>query len=105
MKSHVGQRTLWLLAFLFLTSSPLFAQNLALGKASIASSAVQAAGNAFDGNSGTRWESSATDQQYIIVDLGSVQSIDRIRLSWETALGKNFTLDISAVTAAPSDAS
>ena len=105
MKSHVGQRTLWLLAFLFLTSSPLFAQNLALGKASIASSAVQAAGNAFDGNSGTRWESSASDQQYIIVDLGSVQSIDRIRLSWETALGKNFTLDISAVTAAPSDAS
>ena len=96
---------LWLLAFLFLTNSPLFAQNLALGKASIASSAVQAAGNAFDGNSGTRWESSATDQQYIIVDLGSVQSIDRIRLSWETALGKNFTLDISAVTAAPSDAS
>ena len=105
MKSYVGQRALWLLTFLFLVSSPLFAQNLALGKASIASSAVQAAGNAFDGNSGTRWESSASDPQYIIVDLGSVQSVDRIRLSWETALGKNFTLDISTVTAAPSDAS
>ncbi|MFD1875650.1 discoidin domain-containing protein [Hymenobacter bucti] len=104
MKSYVGQRTLWLLTFLFLVSSPLFAQNLALGKASIASSAVQAAGNAFDGNNGTRWESSASDPQYIIVDLGSVQSVDRIRLSWETALGKNFTLDISTVTAAPSDA-
>jgi hypothetical protein len=104
MKSYVGQRTLWLLVFLLLVSSPLFAQNLALGKASIASSAVQAASNAFDGNSGTRWESSTSDPQYIIVDLGSVQSIDRIRLLWEAALGKNFTLDISTVTTAPSDA-
>jgi hypothetical protein len=105
MKPYVGQRITWLLAFLLLVSTPLFAQNLALGKAALASSAVQAASNAFDGNSGTRWESSASDPQYIIVDLGSVQSIDRIRLSWETALGKNFTLDVSAVTAAPSDAS
>ncbi|TVT39095.1 T9SS type A sorting domain-containing protein [Hymenobacter setariae] len=105
MKSYVVQRITWLLAFLLLANSPLFAQNLALGKAAIASSAVQAASNAFDGNSGTRWESSSSDPQYIIVDLGSVQSIDRIRLSWETALGKDFTLDISAVTAAPSDAS
>ncbi|RZK94898.1 MAG: discoidin domain-containing protein, partial [Hymenobacter sp.] len=105
MKAYVEQRITWLLAFLLLASTPLFAQNLALGKPAIASSAVQAASNAFDGNSGTRWESSASDPQYIIVDLGAVQSIDRIRLSWETALGKNFTLDISAVTAAPSDAS
>jgi hypothetical protein len=95
---------LWLLAFSLLIGSPLFAQNLAFNKAAIASSAVQAASNAFDGNSGTRWESASSDAQYLIVDLGSVQSIDRIRLSWETALGKDFTLDISAVTAAPSDA-
>jgi hypothetical protein len=95
----------WLCILLLPAASPALAQNLALGKAALASSAVQAASNAFDGNSGTRWESASSDSQYIIVDLGSVQSIDRIRLSWETALGKNFTLDISTVTAAPSDAS
>jgi len=95
----------WLCILLLPAASPALAQNLALGKAAIASSAVQAASNAFDGNSGTRWESASSDPQYIIVDLGAVQSIDRIRLSWETALGKNFTLDISTVTAAPSDAS
>jgi hypothetical protein len=104
MKSYLGQRILWVLACLLLASSPLLAQNLALGKNALASSAVQPASNAFDGNSGTRWESNSTDLQYIIVDLGSVQSIDRIRLSWEAALGKNFTLDISNVGAAPSDA-
>jgi hypothetical protein len=104
MKSYVAQRITWLLAFILLASSSSFAQNLALGRAAIASSAVQAASNAFDGNSGTRWESASSDPQYIMVDLGSVQSIDRIRLSWETALGKNFTLDISTITAAPSDA-
>lgn len=104
LKSYLKQRLLWLLAFFLLANSPLFAQNLALKKAAIASSAVQAASNAFDGNSGTRWESASSDAQYLIVDLGSVQSIDRIRLSWETALGKDFTLDISAVTDAPNDA-
>jgi hypothetical protein len=104
MKSYLGQRILWVLACLLLASSPLLAQNLALGKNALASSTVQPASNAFDGNSGTRWESNSTDLQYIIVDLGSVQSIDRIRLSWEAALGKNFTLDISNVGAAPSDA-
>jgi len=95
----------WLIILLLPAASPALAQNLALGKPAIASSAVQAASNAFDGNAGTRWESNSTDSQYIMVDLGSVQSIDRIRLLWETAMGKDFTLDISAVTAAPSDAS
>ena len=95
----------YLLVLLLPAVSPALAQNLALGKAALASSAVQAASRAFDGDMGTRWESASSDAQYIIVDLGSVQSIDRIRLSWETALGKNFTLDISTVTAAPSDAS
>jgi hypothetical protein len=94
-----------MVAYLLLVASPALAQNIALGKPTLTSlPPVQVAANAFDGNSNTRWESPASDPQYIIVDLGSVQSIDRIRLSWETALGKDFTLAISAITAAPSDA-
>jgi hypothetical protein len=93
------------MAYLLLIANPALAQNLALGKAVLTSSTpVQAASNAVDGNSNTRWESPSSDTQYFIIDLGSVQSIDHIRLSWETALGKDFTLDISTVTAAPSDA-
>ena len=106
MKISLRAGVAGVLAYLLLIASPVVAQNLALNKAAFTSSTpVQAAANAFDGNLGSRWESPASDLQYIIVDLGSVQSIDRIRLSWEAALGKDFTLDISGVTAAPSDAS
>jgi hypothetical protein len=105
MKINLRTYVIWLFMCLLAAVNPTLAQNLALGKAAFTSSTpVQAAANAFDGNLNTRWESPSNDSQYIIVDLGSVQSIDHIRLNWETALGKNFTLDISNVTAAPSDA-
>ena len=95
--------TFWLGCFL-LSALPTLAQNLALNKNSYASTTQQASANAFDGNGNTRWESAASDPQYVIVDLGSVQTIDRIRLTWENAYGKDFTLAVSNVTAAPSNA-
>jgi hypothetical protein len=94
-----------LLSILFLASllfgGSATAQNLALNKPAIASSATRSASQAFDNNGDTRWESAISDVQYIIVDLGSVQTIDRIRLSWENAYGKDFTLDVSTVTDNP----
>lgn len=83
--------SLWLLAAL-----PAQAQNLALGKTATASSANQAAANAVDGNGNTRWESTSSDAQQITVDLGTVRTIDRVRLSWENAYGKDFTIQVSA---------
>ncbi|RZK98469.1 MAG: T9SS type A sorting domain-containing protein, partial [Hymenobacter sp.] len=50
---------------------------------------------ATDGDHTTRWSSQFSDPQYIYVDLGSVQTVDRVRLTWETAYGKNFTIDVS----------
>lgn len=84
----------WLLTALLMAGQAT-AQNLALGKTPTASSQVQAAALAFDGDGTTRWESAASDPEYIVVDLGSVQTIDRIRLTWENAYGKDFTLDVS----------
>ena len=87
----------WLVTLLVLTTTPALAQNLALGKpATTSSTPAQAAANAFDGNGNTRWESPSSDAQSITVDLGSVQTIGRIRLTWENAYGKNFTLDVSS---------
>ncbi|MGI4865295.1 MAG: discoidin domain-containing protein [Janthinobacterium lividum] len=87
----------WLVTLLLLTAKPVLAQNLALNKtATTSSTPAQAAANALDGNGNTRWESPASDAQSITVDLGSVQTIDRIRLTWENAYGKNFTLDVSS---------
>ena len=48
-----------------------------------------------DGNFGTRWASAFSDPQYIIVDLGSVQSIGEILLYWEAAYGKAYLVQLS----------
>lgn len=96
MQFFVRTYLVGLITFLLL-ASPAQAQNLALGKtATTSSTPVQAAANALDGNGNTRWESPSSDAQSITVDLGSVQTIDRIRLTWENAYGKNFTLDVSS---------
>ncbi|WP_169454351.1 LamG-like jellyroll fold domain-containing protein [Catelliglobosispora koreensis] len=50
---------------------------------------------AVDGNPQTRWSSAHTDNHWIVVDLGSVQSIERVKLNWETAYGKDYTIDVS----------
>jgi hypothetical protein len=73
--------------------------NIALGKTAYASSLENAgypASSAFDGNTTTtRWSSAFSDPQYIYVDLGSPYPLCQVVLYWETALGKNFTIDIS----------
>jgi endo-1,3(4)-beta-glucanase len=71
--------------------------NLALNKTATASS--QLGGNtaeaAFDGDANTRWESSHSDPQWIMVDLGSIYNITGVKLNWETAAGKDYTIQIS----------
>lgn len=69
--------------------------NLALNKIATASSGGNNANLAFDGNTDTRWESNSSDPQWLQVDLGVVQSIERVRLEWETAYAATFRLEIS----------
>jgi hypothetical protein len=86
----------WLLLAGLLTGKVAQGQNLALGKATSASSNNQPAANAVDGSGNTRWESAFSDPQWMAVDLGSVQRIDRVRLTWENAYGKDFTIQVSS---------
>ncbi|HJP62420.1 MAG TPA: discoidin domain-containing protein, partial [Mucilaginibacter sp.] len=51
--------------------------------------------NAFDGNTGSRWSSAFSDPQWIYVDLGQIDSVCRVNLSWEVALGKDFQIQVS----------
>ena len=44
----------------------------------------------------TRWASQWSDAQWIKVDLGSVQSISRVKLNWEGAFGKNYQVQTSS---------
>ncbi len=74
--------------------------NLALGKPVNATSAETGfynspASNAVDGNPGSRWASDWSDQQSITVDLGSVQQVGRVVLSWEKAYGKGYRVQLS----------
>jgi predicted heme/steroid binding protein len=74
--------------------------NLALGRPATASSSenqvVLAPGMAVDGSLSTRWASNFSDPQWIQVDLGSLASISRVRLSWEAAYGKAYQIQVSS---------
>jgi hypothetical protein len=74
--------------------------NLATAKTVTATSAETGwynspASNAIDGNPSTRWASDWSDDQSITVDLGSVQPVSRVILSWEAAYGKGFKIQLS----------
>lgn len=51
--------------------------------------------NAVDGDPGTRWSSAWSDDQWISVDLGSVQQIDTVTLAWEAAYASGYRIEVS----------
>ncbi|MGW0589147.1 galactose-binding domain-containing protein [Streptosporangium sp. NPDC002607] len=73
--------------------------NAAQGRPASASSsegAAYGAAAAVDGNlTDTRWASAASDPQWLQVDLGSSQPICQTVLTWESAYGKAFKIQIS----------
>ncbi|HVQ97027.1 MAG TPA: ThuA domain-containing protein [Mycobacteriales bacterium] len=72
--------------------------DLAQGRPATSSSVENAsfpAGNAVDGNAGTRWSSAFADPQWISVDLGSTRQISRVRLNWEAAFGRAYQVQVS----------
>jgi len=70
------------------------AQNQPASASSVESTSYPAA-NANDGDLTTRWSSLFSDPQWITVDLGSVQNIARVRLNWENASAKSYTIQLS----------
>ncbi|MET8161599.1 beta-1,3-glucanase family protein [Sphaerisporangium sp. NPDC005289] len=86
-----------------LTSSPGSAAacgttDAAQGRTATASSVENAgtpASAAVDGNPGTRWSSAFSDPQWLQVDLGSVQSVCQVVLTWEAAYARAFRVEVS----------
>lgn len=78
---------------------PPTATNIALNKSVTVSSiedGTLTGANAVDGNGATRWASAeGIDPQWIVVDLGNNYSINRIKINWEAAYGKNFLVQVS----------
>jgi hypothetical protein len=72
--------------------------NIALNKYAVSSSEQNNTLNAsaaFDGDLLSRWSSQFSDPQFIYVDLGQEYYICQVVLQWETALGKDFSIQVS----------
>ena len=78
-------------------SAVLLSQGKPATASSLESSSLPA-GNAFDGNlTGTRWASKeGVDPQWLRVDLGATAKITEVKLTWEAAYGKSYTIQTSA---------
>jgi beta-glucosidase len=50
---------------------------------------------AFDGNTGTRWSSQASDPQWIYVNLGAHATINKVVLNWENAYATAYQIQVS----------
>lgn len=64
---------------------------VALVSANSAASSGDAAA-AFDGASGTRWDSAQTDNHWVYIDLGDDYFLNAVTIDWETAASQNYTL-------------
>ncbi|MFI5820122.1 discoidin domain-containing protein [Streptomyces rishiriensis] len=75
--------------------------NLAKGAAATASSSESnpftsyQPGRAVDGDTGTRWASDWSDDQWLSVDLGGTDLVKRVTLDWERAYGKAYRIELS----------
>jgi hypothetical protein len=78
--------------------APAVSRNLALKAVTNASSSYSSAFTpnfAVDGDLQTRWSSEFSDPQWIAIDLGSRQQVDRVVLRWEVAYSAEYLLLVS----------
>lgn len=50
---------------------------------------------AVDGNTGTRWASEWSDDEWICIDLGKTYTVSKVVLNWEGAYGKAYKIQVS----------
>lgn len=71
-------------------------KNLSLNKPAFASSTTYGeASLVTDGRNDTRWAGIVADNEWIYVDLGSVQPVGGVRLDWEASYGKSYKIQVS----------
>jgi hypothetical protein len=72
--------------------------NIAYKAMAVASSFSPEAGEAgavSDGNSGSRWSSRYTDNEWVYIDLGEKKEIASVTLNWESAYAKAYKIQVS----------
>lgn len=66
-------------------NKPTFASSTTYGQPS----------DATDGKKDTRWAAAKAENEWIYVDLGSVQPVGGVRLDWEASFGKGYKIQVS----------
>jgi hypothetical protein len=51
--------------------------------------------NAIDGDLSTRWSSEFSDPQWICIDLGRDYTVNKVKLIWESAYGRSYSIEVS----------
>lgn len=64
-------------------------------KASSIEGAGTPAAAAVDGNTGTRWSSARTDDEWLQVDLGTTAQLSQVVLRWEAAYATGYRIEVS----------
>ncbi len=86
---------LFLLLMLVGTVSAANYTLISAGK-TVSASSVQTAGleadNVNDGDNGTRWSSNFSEWEWVRIDLGSDQSVDKIVMEWEAAYATGYNI-------------
>lgn len=85
---------LFICSIQILGSTQAFAQtDLALNKSAAASTTLQPASNAVDGNAGTRWESNhGLDPSWFSVDLAKQTALTNVVIDWEVANAADYQI-------------
>lgn len=77
------------------TSNPSNLTNLALMKNTTASTQAEFSPRSVDGDLSSRWSSDPLDNQWYQIDLGAVQSMNQVKIDWETAYDSAYTIEVS----------
>ncbi len=78
------------------SSDPNMALNKQVTVSSTENSSEVPGQSAVDGDISTRWSSLYSDPQWIYVDLGAIQNINRVKLNWQEAYGKSYKIQVSS---------
>jgi hypothetical protein len=83
-------------ALLCLGSPGIAQTNLALGKTATASSTQAGApNNVTDANMTSRWGSNYNNTEWIYIDLGSSQTVNKVTLQWQSSYGTAYKIETS----------
>jgi hypothetical protein len=96
-RSEAGSTTGPVWSFQTGSIAPAAPPNVALNRRAAPSSesAATPASAAVDGSYATHWTSAASDPQWIVVDLATGYTIDRVVVGWDTAYASKYDVQVS----------